>query len=76
MATDRFTGVPWAAGHAGAPLLAAAVATLECTNHDVVDGGDHAVVLGRVTRVRHPEDPAEPLVFFGGRFRRLQAREA
>jgi flavin reductase (DIM6/NTAB) family NADH-FMN oxidoreductase RutF len=42
-------------GARGAPLLEGAVATLECTLHDIADGGDHRIVIGRVLEVRHPK---------------------
>jgi len=68
---ERFAGLGWKPGGNGAPLLDGAVATLECAVHEVADGGDHAVVFGRVLAVGHPDRHAEPLVFFRGRFRRL-----
>jgi len=55
----------------GAPLLHGALATLECAVHDVADGGDHRIVVGRVLAVDHPEDHAPPLIFYRGAFARL-----
>lgn len=52
----------------GAPLLDGAVATLECSLHDVADGGDHKIVIGRVLEVRHPEAHVVPLVFYRGAY--------
>lgn len=69
---NRFDGVPWYPGASGVPLLHEGIAALECTIHDVADGGDHAVVIGRVRSVSFPDRQSEPLVFFRGRFRRLQ----
>jgi flavin reductase (DIM6/NTAB) family NADH-FMN oxidoreductase RutF len=72
---ERFAGRGWHHGRHGAPVLDGAVATLECAVHEVADGGDHAVVFGRVLAVGHPDRHAEPLVFFRGRFRRLHPGE-
>jgi flavin reductase (DIM6/NTAB) family NADH-FMN oxidoreductase RutF len=53
----------------GAPLLCDALATLECTVHDVADGGDHRIVVGHVRAVVHPEALAPPpLLFYRGAF--------
>lgn len=65
---ERFEGVGWRAGRSGAPLLDGVVATVECSLHDVADGGDHRVVIGRVLAVEHPPHHAPPLVFHRGRF--------
>lgn len=74
---ERFAGranghtwgrVAYRRGVHGAPLLEGAVATLECTLHDIADGGDHRIVIGRVSEVRHPEAPVVPLVFYRGAY--------
>jgi flavin reductase (DIM6/NTAB) family NADH-FMN oxidoreductase RutF len=52
----------------GAPLIAGALATLECTVHDLADGGDHTIVIGRVVAVEHPSDHVAPLIFYRGSF--------
>ena len=55
----------------GIPVLAGAIATLECELHDVADGGDHAVVVGHVIGLDHASPDGDPLVFYGGVYRRL-----
>jgi flavin reductase (DIM6/NTAB) family NADH-FMN oxidoreductase RutF len=55
------------------PLLDGAVATLECVLHDIADGGDHRIVIGRVLDVEHPETHVPPLVFYRGAFSGLHA---
>ena len=56
------------------PLLEGSIATLECDLHDVADGGDHAVVIGRVVELEHAgADDAEPLLFYAGAYRSLGA---
>jgi flavin reductase (DIM6/NTAB) family NADH-FMN oxidoreductase RutF len=55
-------------GAAGAPRLSDALAVVECALHDVADGGDHRIVVGRVLAVDHPHDHVEPLLFYRGRF--------
>ena len=43
---DRFDGVSWLRGETGAPLLPGMLASLECVVSQLVDAGDHVVVLG------------------------------
>lgn len=45
-----FEGVPHRTGSTGVPVLRGTVASVECALHAVLDGGDHAVVVGRVLR--------------------------
>ena len=64
---DRFDGLGWAPGPGGAPLLADALATLECEIVAEHPAGDHWIVVGRVDDA-HVAPAAEPLVFFAGAF--------
>jgi flavin reductase (DIM6/NTAB) family NADH-FMN oxidoreductase RutF len=65
--TDRFSGLDWSAGPGGVPLVAGALATLECELVAEHPAGDHWIVVGRVV-MASSAPPAEPLVFFGGTF--------
>lgn len=67
---DRFAGIPWYATAAGAVILGGAAAWLECSVHDVIEAGDHDLVLLRVAGLR-VHDGIGPLVFHESRFRRL-----
>ena len=55
----------------GAPVLAGALAVVECAPWATYDGGDHTLVLGRVERFSYREGDA--LGYFCGRFVRLEA---
>jgi flavin reductase (DIM6/NTAB) family NADH-FMN oxidoreductase RutF len=61
----------------GAPLLDAALASLECRTFAVYDGGDHSIVVGRVVGVGAPANPRArgPLVHYAGRYRPLRPAE-
>lgn len=73
---DKWLGVETLRGEAsGAALLPGALAWFECETHQIFDGGDHIIILGRVlTLARHGGEAAQPLVFFGGNYRNLDAR--
>lgn len=64
---DRWAGVEFTEGVAGAPLLAGAVATFECFNRSRYDEGDHIIFVGEVERCSHRAGAA-PLLYHGGRF--------
>jgi flavin reductase (DIM6/NTAB) family NADH-FMN oxidoreductase RutF len=61
----------------GAPLLDAALATMECRTFAVYDGGDHSIIVGQVIAVDGPADPQArgPLVHYAGRYRPLRPEE-
>lgn len=50
----------------GVPLLPGCLARFECRREAVHEGGDHAIVIGRVERAEHR--PGAPLVFSAGRY--------
>ena len=66
-ATDRFAGVRFSAGIAGAPLIEGAAASFECYNRSRYDEGDHVIFVGEVELCSH-QAGASPLLFHGGRF--------
>lgn len=73
--TDKFAGVRYEPSPvSGAPRLAGAEAWIDCTIHTVHTGGDHLIVVGRVTALcTDPDIPSDgPLIFHRGRFTRLQ----
>ncbi|MCW2994274.1 MAG: hypothetical protein JWQ18_1769 [Conexibacter sp.] len=55
----------------GVPVLHEAVATVECRVHEIADGGDHVIVIGRVVAAGHPDDHVEPLLFYRGAYAAL-----
>jgi flavin reductase (DIM6/NTAB) family NADH-FMN oxidoreductase RutF len=56
----------------GPPALADALAVFECAAEAAYEGGDHAILVGRVLRFARRE-AGEPLVFFRGRYGALVA---
>lgn len=60
----------YAVGENGAPVINDALAGFECSLEAVHPGGDHVILVGRVTRFWRGA-PGVPLVFFGGGYRGL-----
>ncbi|OYD64924.1 UNVERIFIED_ORG: flavin reductase (DIM6/NTAB) family NADH-FMN oxidoreductase RutF [Burkholderia sp. CF145] len=52
-AADKFAQVAWSARATGAPVVDNAAACFDCTTHDVVDAGDHIILIGRVVDFLH-----------------------
>lgn len=45
---DRFAGLSWQTGPHGSPILGGVSAWFDCARHDVVDAGDHTILIGEV----------------------------
>ena len=68
---DHFEGLDVIEGHRGIPLLPGCLAYLVCTVNDVVQAGDHDIVLGNVEACDVSPNGGNPLVFFQGGYRTL-----
>lgn len=45
---DRFAGVAWENGPQGSPVLDGAAAWFDCATHEIVEAGDHAILIGEI----------------------------
>lgn len=65
---DKFAGLDCeiAAG-SGAPILPDVHAVIDCRIQEVVDAGDHYLVMGRVLSLE-PKRDAPPMVFYKGQY--------
>ena len=61
-----FDGADWAEGDNGLPVLNGCLARFECETHDCHDGGDHRIMVGRVTHAAWRE--GAPMLFHGGAY--------
>lgn len=76
--SDRFarnpdhslTGLDLRTAITGAPILASALAFLDCRVDAVHPGGDHDIIVGRVLAAELGSGD-DPLIFFASRYRRL-----
>jgi flavin reductase (DIM6/NTAB) family NADH-FMN oxidoreductase RutF len=63
---NRFEGIACMPGRSGAPLLDDFHACFDCVTHEVLEGGDHLIIVGRVLECH--ERSGEPLIFYRGHF--------
>ena len=73
-AGDRFAGVPFARRPSGDPVLLDSAAWFDCEVHDLFEGGDHEIVVGRVNDLYADRD-ADPLAYHRGRICPLPASQ-
>ena len=62
----RFDDVEWRGTPSGCPVLDGVTAALDCAVHEVLQGGDHTILVGRVEGSWLNDRPA--MVFHRGRF--------
>ncbi|MEX3959041.1 flavin reductase family protein [Trinickia sp. EG282A] len=65
-AADKFSQVAWHARITGAPVMDGAAASFDCATHEVVDAGDHIILIGRVLDFIHT--PSSPLGYCRGAY--------
>ncbi len=65
----KFAGVSWRLSDTGSPLIEGVVAWFDCVTHDLVDAGDHVVLIGRVAGFEHA--PLTPLGYCRGAYVRF-----
>jgi len=65
-AEDRFEGVEWHAGNNGCPVIDGAISWFECERFNVIDAGDHTILIGRVTE--YETSSRSPLIYCGGSY--------
>mgnify|MGYP001579185100 CR=1 FL=1 len=70
---EKFAGVKWRKCQNDVPLLDGAIGYIECKIINQYDGGDHTIYIGEIVNATAADD--RPLLFFNGRYRRLNRQE-
>ncbi|MFT3731788.1 MAG: flavin reductase family protein [Hyphomicrobium sp.] len=61
-ASNKFDGVDWQIGALGLPEIDGCVASVACELHQIIEAGDHKIVIGRVVEVERGHD-LNPIVY-------------
>jgi 3-hydroxy-9,10-secoandrosta-1,3,5(10)-triene-9,17-dione monooxygenase reductase component len=69
---DVFCGASWRPGHTGLPILAGAIAAMECEVLDRFTVGDHHLYVGAVQAIALDEPDAPPLLYHRRRYLRIE----
>lgn len=72
MTPPAFHFVPWQA----TLRLEGCLAALACEIEELLEGGDHWIVVGRVQALYEGGPPHNPLIFYGGEYHRLAAPDS
>jgi flavin reductase (DIM6/NTAB) family NADH-FMN oxidoreductase RutF len=64
-----FDGIPLLTASTGAPILADALAWVDCRLQRSFDGGDHTIYVGEI--MSGNQQDGRPLLFYGGRYGRM-----
>lgn len=67
---NKFSHIPDAEWHLGenvCPIIKQSVANIECSTHEIHDGGDHIILIGMVERA-HNDPQHDPLLFYKGKY--------
>lgn len=67
-----FEFVPWQGG----PLLQGCAAAIGCELVQMLEGGDHWIVIGRVVALCEGAVPTNPLIFYRGHYHSLATKPA
>ena len=64
---QKFVGVEYAISEHGLPVIADAIAAIECRLYSVTEAGDHWFVMGEVLRLESTRE-VDPMLFHRGRY--------
>ena len=70
---DRFENIETITSTTGNPILTGSTAWLDCTLHEVLDGGDHLILMGKVQGFEHAGLP--PLGYLQGNYLNVSLEE-
>lgn len=65
-AADKFAAVEWRPGSTGSPVIDGSVAAFDCDLDQMVDAGDHSILIGRVRDFSH--NASQPLGYCRGAY--------
>ncbi len=65
--TDKFADLETDTAPGGVPAPKDVLARLDCTVHEVVEGGDHLIVICEVVDL-HAQTGGQPLIYFRGQY--------
>ena len=71
---ERFAGAEWITLKSGVPLLANALAAVDCEVEDIVERHSHAIVIGRVLDLKHASH-SRALAYWHGQYVAIDQNE-
>ena len=65
---DKWNGVAFETWDTGCPVFADSIAAMECSVDEIIEGGDHVILIGKVQRMRFDEGDCQPLLYYRGKY--------
>jgi flavin reductase (DIM6/NTAB) family NADH-FMN oxidoreductase RutF len=72
---DRFAGAEWFTRASGVPLLAGALAAIDCEVEDILERHSHAIVIGRVLDMQQSSTRTAALAYWQGQYVAIDQNE-
>lgn len=69
--TDKWGGIETVITDQGVPIIRDALVSFICAEPVRIDGGDHQIMIGRVINICKLSLADQPLIFYRGRYRKL-----
>ncbi|GGG62026.1 flavin reductase family protein [Paenibacillus radicis (ex Gao et al. 2016)] len=69
--SEKFEGIAYSTGETGVPVLSGCLVSVECIVKEAVQGGDHMILLGEGVRIHEEASVTEPLLFYRGKYEKL-----
>ena len=63
---ERFKNIDWRSEDTGSPIISKAVAWFDCKTEQVVDAGDHLILIGKI--ITFDSSPKTPLMYLRGNY--------
>jgi len=63
---ERFKDIDWRSEDTGSPIISNAVAWFDCKTEQVVDAGDHLILIGKI--ISFDSSPKTPLMYLRGNY--------
>lgn len=64
---DKWKDIPFTTNAHGVRLIENSLAHIECAVHQVLDGGDHLIIIGKVEQIE-AQTGGQPLLYFRGAY--------
>ncbi|WP_171056447.1 flavin reductase family protein [Paenibacillus sinopodophylli] len=68
---EKFEDAAYRLGESGVPVLEGCLVSVECQVKEAVQGGDHVVLLGEGLHIHQTESETQPLLFYRGKYEKL-----
>jgi flavin reductase (DIM6/NTAB) family NADH-FMN oxidoreductase RutF len=70
---DKFKDLAFQTWRTGCPILQGCLAAFECDIQQVIEAGDHVIIIGEVNKIEHDADGGRPLLYYRGKYGQIAA---